>query len=329
MATRTGAAETLEAAARRLAAAPAAADRLVHLVRGDRCHCALVDGAGAPRHEDAASRCLDPALLPPDLADAGAASRREDRASGRPDPFHPRPGASVPAVVICDVGGASPKARKKKRRAGPEGAAGVARSQSCRRPAPPSLPRLRPPEDAADHRPGPPIWVHRASSDEGEADDDGPPPAPPPAHAKKRRKSLVNLLFSSSSSHAAASPPPAPSKGGEFDLRPNALDPGMTPHGQRLHFRRLSDILCRLGGHRDDRDERDERDERDADRAAPAGDRDDAPDSPPASAPGLTLRQLFPYRRRRSSVSHLDNTDQVGRSRSRSRAKKSLVVPLL
>lgn len=104
---------------------------------------------------------------------------------------------------------------------------------------------------------------------------------------KRRRKSLVNLLFPPKSPAAEATTP--------------TLE---APQGQRLHFRRVSEIFSRMGGgsHKDD------------DWPRPNQDDLDTPATPPEHC-GLSIRNLFPYRRRRSSVHHLDNTEQFKESR--------------
>jgi hypothetical protein len=201
----------------------------------------------------------------------------------------------------------SPKTRKKKKKSKTEESP-TPRSKSFHHHARNNLiniPLLKLPEDHDDlNSQNPPIHIQIATSDEGEVDEESLRNFTPPSHSKKRRKSLVNLLFSSSSS--ANSPTMTSSPGSKTsELCSNSLDPGMTPHGQRLHFRRLSEIICRLGGGKDEEKQN----------LSKQTSKDDselcAMDSPSAGSTGLTLRQLFPYRRRRSSVSHLDNTDQV------------------
>jgi len=199
----------------------------------------------------------------------------------------------------------SPKTKTKKKKKSSKGedigggvppvvvtGAAATRSQSFHVRSPCTIPLLKLPDDHDEDGCSnpPPIHVEAATSDEGESvecDENSK------AINKKRRKSLVNLLFSSNTKNA--------------DACHNSLDAGMSPHGgQRLHFRRLSDIICRLGGSKDEEKQT----------LSKQTSKDDSElgtiDSPSATggAAGLTLRQLFPYRRRRSSVSHLDNTDQ-------------------
>ena len=139
-----------------------------------------------------------------------------------------------------------------------------------------------------------------------------PPPTPSMEggggkRGRPRRRSLVAMLFlpKSQASETAATP---------------TLE---APQGQRLHFRRVSEIFSRMSGkegsdadsdahddliklHRGGNDEGDHKNNDDDD--------DDTPASPPESC-GLSIRNLFPYRRRRSSVTYLDNTDQFKESR--------------
>jgi len=221
-----------------------------------------------------------------------------------PNPPQLRSNYSLPSVVIHGASSSnnptvtnmSPKSKKKKKKSKGDDPAPAARSQSFHVRTPVNIPVLKLPDDHNDDGRPPPIHIEAATSDEGEVEDIENKAAN--IH-KKRRKSLVNLLFSSSSS---SSPPATSHK--SSDICSNSLDPGMTPHGQRLHFRRLSEIICRLGGSKDEEKQS----------LSKQTSRDDSElgtiDSPSAGG-GLTLRQLFPYRRRRSSVSHLDNTDQV------------------
>ena len=122
------------------------------------------------------------------------------------------------------------------------------------------------------------------------------PTAPP--KKRKRRKSIVNLLFPGPKGDAPKTPahlmPTPPS--------PSSLNTGGT--GQRLHFRRLSDFICRPNTNQAKL------------LAASAATQSQFTDSPPESpkspkSPESTfLGQLFPHRRRRSSVAHLDHTEQ-------------------
>ena len=110
-------------------------------------------------------------------------------------------------------------------------------------------------------------------------------------NGRKRRKSLVNLLFSKQQSQ------PNPST--EF-LTPGDGKTLNGPQGQRLHFRRLSDIICKLSKDK----------EAGSDKRSSSS-KDDLELGTSGGTSGLlSIRQLFPYRRRRSSVSHLDNTEQ-------------------
>lgn len=117
------------------------------------------------------------------------------------------------------------------------------------------------------------------------------PPIETPKRGRNRRKSLVNLLFPKQGTNSTATTP--------------TLE---APQGQRLHFRRVSEIFSRMGNMG-----KDEAQDSDGKRKQPYDDMD-TPQSPPESC-GLSIRHLFPYRRRRSSVSHLDNTDQFKESR--------------
>lgn len=107
---------------------------------------------------------------------------------------------------------------------------------------------------------------------------------------KRRRRSLVNLLF--------------PPKNQAAEVTTPTLE---APQGQRLHFRRVSEIFNRMSLY-----------SKEEECSTPTSTHPDEPaDSPttPAEKCGLNLTSLFPYRRRRSSVHHLDNTDQFKESR--------------
>ena len=107
---------------------------------------------------------------------------------------------------------------------------------------------------------------------------------------RRRRKSLVNILFRQGEESAAAA----------------ACTPTIeAPQGQRLHFRRVSEVFSLglgMGLHR--RDSKDVRSECVSPAVTPAD-----------CKGGLSIRNLFPYRRRRSSVHHLDNTEDFKESR--------------
>ena len=140
---------------------------------------------------------------------------------------------------------------------------------------------------------------------------------------RKRRKSLVNLLFPTKNQPATpsstAETPSTPTvtssensnKSNKHNLQllsptpltdSNSLTPtSAAAGGQRLHFRRLSEIICRNK----------------PTTSAEVKSKDDCFEvtnkndhQPPPSTPSSSqfLKQLFPYRRRRSSVNHLDNT---------------------
>ena len=302
--------EVLEQAVIRVAAAGNGKDEvLVHLVSDERCFSALAMPAASPRPQDVTSDCVDllaqqqEILAKPNNNILNQNQGQNHHIGGL------RPNFSLPSVVIHSAssnngsGVSSPKANKKKKKKSKGEEVGsstmAARSQSFKVRSPRTIPLLKLPDDYDDDDNDlalnipPPIHVEAATSDEGESVDVDETKNIP----RKRRKSLVNLLFSSSSS----------STKNESSTCPNTLDTG---GGQRLHFRRLSEIICRLGGSKDD------------DKQATLNtqtSKDDSDlgnmDSPSGTgggggSAGLTLRQLFPYRRRRSSVSHLDNTDQ-------------------
>ncbi len=156
---------------------------------------------------------------------------------------------------------------------------------------------------------------------------------------RKRRKSLVNLFFppknnnnsntntnvgsSTDSLDRDASPVPLASPKPKKRAPPASLNllsatsgggaDGHSPSssgGQRLHFRRLSDIICRLTP----KEKAPTSSKDDSDIGGGGGITDSgkkggtAADAATPSA--AFLKQLFPHRRRRSSVTHLDNTEQ-------------------
>ena len=119
------------------------------------------------------------------------------------------------------------------------------------------------------------------------------------SRSRKRRRSLVNLLF-----------PPRNTSSGEASSSAATTPTLEAPQGQRLHFRRVSEIFSRMGS------------KGGSGGSGGGGEEEDAsslsrPSSPPESPKGggLSIRNLFPYRRRRSSVTHLDNTEQFRESR--------------
>lgn len=99
---------------------------------------------------------------------------------------------------------------------------------------------------------------------------------------RKRRRSIVNLLFPKGQSTEKNS-----SEAENYLLTPSTPSIDQSG-GQRLHFRRLSEIICRPK----------KEDEKSLLK----------PENEPPKSP--FLQQLFPHRRRRSSVSHLDHTPQ-------------------
>ncbi len=103
---------------------------------------------------------------------------------------------------------------------------------------------------------------------------------------RKRRRSLVNILF--------------PGRGGKGDEQAPTTPVLEAPGGERLHFRRVSAIFGVNEGYKTLSTE-------DLSSAGSG--------SPPECSGGLSIRNLFPYRRRRSSVTHLDNTEQFKEKR--------------
>lgn len=116
---------------------------------------------------------------------------------------------------------------------------------------------------------------------------------------RKRRRSLVNLLFPKSGSQQ------------EQEATTPTLE---APQGQRLHFRRVSEIFSKMGSSSG-------KDSADSNHIAMVADLSGAkselssPVQTPVETCGLSIRNLFPYRRRRSSVHHMDNTDQFKENR--------------
>jgi hypothetical protein len=295
--------QVLEEALMRVAAAGGNKEEVVvHLVTEERCFSAFVTPA-SHKNEDVTQDCVDmmPNVTQEIIAKPEVAVQPQNHQIALRTNF------SLPSVVIhgatSNSGGyanMSPKSNKKKKKKSKGDSDGIVansaavRSQSFHVRSQCTIPLLKLPDDYDEDAGGsnpPPIHVEAATSDEGESvevDENK-------SISKKRRKSLVNLLFSSSSKAE--------------NTGHNSLDAGMTPHGgQRLHFRRLSDIICRLGGNKDE-------EKQPLPKQTSKDDSDLATiDSPSGisggAAAGLTLRQLFPYRRRRSSVSHLDNTEQ-------------------
>ena len=148
-----------------------------------------------------------------------------------------------------------------------------------------------------------------------DADAGVPLPQAPPKK-RKRRKSIVNLLFpgpkGNTSSSSNMDTPKTPL------LTPTPASPSTlstdSHGGQRLHFRRLSDFICRPNPNQAKRLAAVA-----AAAAAAQENQSSEPESPPESpkSPESTfLGQLFPHRRRRSSVSHLDHTQQFHETKS-------------
>lgn len=280
---------------------------LVHLVSDERCFSGLAMPT-SQNVQDVTKDCVD---LLADIKQEEVKPKYPDCDAKTQTPNHQgslRPNFSLPSVVIHGASSSnssttsslmSPKTNKKKKKKSKvddsQSNSTSARSQSFHVRSPCRIPLLKLPDDDDDVSSTslpPPIHVEAATSDEGESVE----AEEIKNVSKKRRKSLVNLLFSSKNESTTST-------------GHNSLDAGMAPHGgQRLHFRRLSDIICRLGGNKDE--------EKATLNLQTSKDDSDVGmmDSPSGIAgggtAGLTLRQLFPYRRRRSSVSHLDNTDQ-------------------
>lgn len=130
----------------------------------------------------------------------------------------------------------------------------------------------------------PPCEIRIEASEDVEEEKE---PKKKPDRSRKRRRSLVNILF--------------PPKNQSSD---SATTPTLeAPQGQRLHFRRVSEIFSRMSSF-----------SRDDETPLVQDDDLETPATPPESC-GLSIRNLFPYRRRRSSVTHLDNTIQFKESR--------------
>ena len=191
---------------------------------------------------------------------------------------------------------------------------GEAAATSITAPPPPSpriIPRLQLPEDN-ETKSNNELFEQMPDADAGVP---LPPQAPP--KKRKRRKSIVNLLFpgpKGNSSSANMDTPKTPL------LAPTPAPPSPSTlttdshGGQRLHFRRLSDFICRPNPNQTKRLAKIA-----AAAAAAQENQSSDPDSPPESpkSPESTfLGQLFPHRRRRSSVSHLDHTQQFHETKS-------------
>ena len=288
--------EVLGEALMRVAAAGNNKDEVVvHLVTGERCYTAFATPV-SPKRQDITPDCVD--MMPSTDQEIQVHPEPVLEPALLNNPVALRPNFSLPSVVIHgassnnDITGPSimsPKTKKKKKKSSKEDASNsssASRSPSFHVRSACPIPLLKLPDDHDEDGGSnpPPIHIEAATSDEGEnveCDD-------AKVISKKRRKSLVHLLFSSSSKNVEACH--------------NSLDAGMTPHGgQRLHFRRLSEIICRLGGSSNKEEEHQPLTKQTSKDDSELG----SMESPSA---GLTLRQLFPYRRRRSSVSHLDNT---------------------
>lgn len=145
------------------------------------------------------------------------------------------------------------------------------------------IPRLQlPVGDLADppQDTDPPTMMHDSPDDQVQ----------PVKKQRKRRKSIVNLLFPKG--HEKSTTPSS----NDLLTPSTPLDPGAG--GQRLHFRRLSDVICRVGaGLGNKKEEKNLL-------------KNESPVATPTPSKNPFLQQLFPHRRRRSSVSHLDHTEQ-------------------
>ena len=124
--------------------------------------------------------------------------------------------------------------------------------------------------------------------------DEDKPASKPQKRGRKRRKSLVNILFPVKS---AASTPQQP--------QPPTTPTLEAPQGQRLHFRRVSELFFKSSNSKQDSLEL----------IHNKVSAEEAPATCDADNAHLSIKNLFPYRRRRSSVSHLDNTEQFKETR--------------
>ena len=122
-------------------------------------------------------------------------------------------------------------------------------------------------------------------------------PSTPTEKPRKRRKSLVNLLFPKGSEGHSEKKHQNSSLLSVTNTDTNSAVPTST--GQRLHFRRLSDFMCNKNSSAKKPPVMRETSKDDCNYEAPS-----------SSATKDFLSQLFPHRRRRSSVTHLDNTQQ-------------------
>ena len=125
---------------------------------------------------------------------------------------------------------------------------------------------------------------------------------------RKRRRSIVNLLFPKDSSKKTECTQPLLTPTIPSRSASNSMETASHHHGgQKLHFRRLSEIICRPRVRRGSR----------------GGDLliVQEPSSPYGNTPVTPsqplLGTLFPHgQRRRSSVSHLDHTEQFHETKS-------------
>lgn len=261
--------------------------------------------------EDVTSNCVD---LQGCVSEAVVELQQPQRPQPRKLPPHPtsrmKHNFSLPSVVIHSANNvvktsnstSSTPTKKKKKQCCEEAKTTTSkaeRSQSFHvtsRPVP-IIPRLQLPEDTYEQQ-------EDQLQDENNVDDEIMLVKNSSVKSRKqrRRKSLVHLIFKSSSGS-----PPGVKNNNYGDLLP----PDHGAGGQRLHFRRLSDIICR--GSSSSKIE--SRDKKDA--AADLGSSGlynshqhlSSSESSKATESTSLLRQLFPYRRRRSSVSHLDHTE--------------------
>lgn len=204
--------------------------------------------------------------------------------------------SSVPSVIVSQP---SSKSRSKSKRSksfhtSSKTPAGMTEAVSSNPLPRRMIPRLQlPVGDLADPAPqedqaSPPVMMMHDSPDEHQQPQ-------PQKKQRKRRKSIVNLLFPKGPEKSSAATP------NDLLTPTSPLDHGSG--GQRLHFRRLSDVICRVGAGFGNKKENEKNLLK--------------TESPPCHQPPTTpssknpfLQQLFPHRRRRSSVSHLDHTEQ-------------------
>lgn len=284
--------------------------------------------AGLGQIEDLTSNCVDMQGL---SFEAAVELIRPPQPLIRPKlPPHPtskmKHNFSLPSVVIHSASSASNTPKKKKRLKKEAEAAAVkkaTRSQSFHVASRPIfLPRLKLqlPEDSDDQpqeddqqtsvKNGLGLETEPSSAEAAvlvTADEQQQQPK-----KRKRRKSLVNLFFPKHEDKAGAG---ENNKGAGENNTSCALltatpPPDRDGHhhgGQRLHFRRLSDIICRVSSKNKTQQQSEVKSKDDCDLLI----QQQQQQQPQQSAEAANFfRQLFPYRRRRSSVTHLDNTKQ-------------------